>query len=99
MSAQEALVVVSAAALAGLISSSVESAVERSLRRNLTTILAHVAEGEEWVTPAVAAKLYGRHRSTLSRWSRAGLLPKRVLAGSVYYSRHAVARLAGQSGG
>ncbi len=92
------IIITTQSALRALVDSSVDQAVERSLRRNLATILTHVAEGEEWVTPAVASKLYGRHRTTLSRWASLGLLPVRRVGRSVYYSRHAVSRLAGQAG-
>ncbi|HEX8385064.1 MAG TPA: helix-turn-helix domain-containing protein [Rubricoccaceae bacterium] len=95
MADSNTVAVIHPAALAALLDAAVERAVDRSLRRNLATLLGCVAEGEEWVSPAVASKLFGKHRTTLHRWSRAGLLPTRRLGGSVFYNRHAVGRLAG----
>lgn len=95
MPTQDAIVVLSAAALAGLISSSVDGAVERAVRRTFAGLVEKTVVEDEWVTPRVAARLYGRHRSTLHRWSRAGLLPTRKIGSSRYYSRLAVERLAG----
>lgn len=95
MPSQEALVLVSAAALSGLVSSAVDAAVERAVRRTFASLVEGTVVDDEWVTPRVATKLYGRHRSTLHRWSQAGLLPTRKISASTYYSARAVERLAG----
>ena len=73
--------------------------VDRAVRRAVASLVEDVGPDDEWITPRVAQKVYGRHRTTLSRWSRSGILPTRRLGRSVYYSRHAVSRLAGQAGG
>ena len=77
----------------------IDDAVDRAVRRAVAGVLDDFGHEDDWITPKAATKVYGRSRSTLHRWAKAGLLPSRKIAGSVYYSRHAVARLAGQSGG
>ena len=72
--------------------------VDRAVRRAVASLVEDIGRDDDWVAPKVAQKVYGRHRSTLARWSKAGLLPTRRLGGSVYYSRNAIARLAGESG-
>lgn len=69
--------------------------VDRAVRRAVASLVEGVGRDDEWITPRVAQKVYGRHRSTLHRWSRDGLLAARKVGGSVYYSRHAVAQLTG----
>ena len=97
MADTNALAVIHQAALVVILDAAVERAVERAVRRTFASLIEGTVVDDEWITPKVATKLYGRHRSTLARWSKAGILPTRQLGGSVYYGRHAVARLAGQS--
>ena len=77
----------------------IADAVEHAVRRAVADVLDNFGHDDDWITVKVATKVYGRSRSTLHRWAKAGLLPSRKIAGSSYYSRHAVARLAGYSGG
>ena len=75
----------------------IADAVEHAVRRAVADVLDNFGHDDDWITVKVATKVYGRSRSTLHRWAKAGLLPSRKIAGgSVYYSRGAVARLAGQ---
>ena len=75
----------------------IADAVEHAVRRAVAGVLDNLGHDDDWITPKAATKVYGRSRSTLHRWAKAGLLPERKIAGSVYYSRGAVARLAGQT--
>ena len=71
--------------------------VNRAVRRAVVSLIEDAGRDDDWITPKTAVKVYGRHRSTLARWSKAGLLPTRKIAGSVYYSRGAIARMSGQA--
>ena len=79
----------------GALRAIVADEVERAVRRTFASLVKDAGHETEWITPREASRLYGRHRSTLHRWSQAGLLPTRKISASTYYSARAVERLAG----
>ena len=89
----DAIVITTKAALRAIIADE----VDRAVRRAVVSLMEDAGRDDDWITPKTAVKVYGRHRSTLARWSQAGLLPTRKIAGSVYYSRGAIARMSGQA--
>ncbi len=71
--------------------------VDRAVRRAMVSMFEDLGRDDEWLTPKQAAKVYGRHRSTLHRWAKLGLLPTRKIGGSRYYDARAIERIAGQA--
>ena len=84
MYTEPAIIVVVESKLRALIAEECERALARALveasRRDR-------AARADWVTVKEAARLYGRSRSTIWRWRRAGLLAEKVLGGTVYVRR------------
>lgn len=89
----DAIVITTKAALRAIIADE----VDRAVRRAVASLVDDRDHDDEWLPPKAAVKFYGHSRSTLHRWAKDGLLPKRKVAGSVYYSRGAIARMSGQA--
>ena len=61
--------------------------VERAVERALAQVSATRDARSDWVNEREAQRLYGRSRSTLARWRKAGMVPHKKIGGSVYYLR------------
>lgn len=84
-SQSDVVVVTSAAVLASL----VDTAVSRSVQRALSAVLAERERDADWLTVRDAVRAYGRSRTTLDRWRRAGLIRSKRIGGTRYYERPA----------
>jgi hypothetical protein len=80
---EEIVIVTTAAKLVALI----DDAVDHAVRRAVTDVLTTYARNVDWLPAREAERVYGRSRSTLHRWRRAGLVISKKVAGTVYFAR------------
>ena len=70
----------------GELTSLIDKAVARSFEQAVADVIAHQAPDAAWLTTRQAARAYGRSRSTLYRWGRAGLVKTKKIGGTRYYA-------------
>lgn len=78
------VIVTTVARLRQIVDRSVEGAVQRALQVHADK---HADARSDWVSTSEAVRVYGRSRSTLQRWSKAGMIKSRKIGGSRYYAR------------
>ena len=78
---QAVVIVTTAAQIRAIVGEEVERAVGRALAGQAE----REEDSKEWIPTKRAERVYGRSRTTLYRWARAGKIRSMKIGGSVYF--------------